>query len=202
MRSFFRCWLQNEDHQVWLCCEGQLWSENNSTSLWLYLNQQSALVKGIIRNSELLEFCHLKRYEWCKVNFCIPLLFGESAQIPLNQSGSHTKRNPKSSTPYFTSNETLQQCLGPLWVELYLFLRYLGEAFLGNWVQTPQIMCKDTHKIIQSFQLLVSHQMRHCSSVRALCGLSYSRFTGSQVVGQFGETGYKYPKSHAGTHEN
>ena len=73
MRSFSRCWLPNEDCQVWLRCERKLWSENNSTYLWLYLNQQGALVKEIFRNSELLEFCHLERYEWCYVNFCIPL---------------------------------------------------------------------------------------------------------------------------------
>ena len=34
-----------------------------STLCWLYLNQQGALVKEIFRNSELLEFCHLERYE-------------------------------------------------------------------------------------------------------------------------------------------
>ena len=51
----------------------KLWSENNGISCWLYLNQQGTLVKEIFRNSELLEFCHLERYEWCKVNFCIPL---------------------------------------------------------------------------------------------------------------------------------
>ena len=40
----------------------KLLSEINSTSRWLYLNQQGALVKEIFRNSELLEFCHLDRY--------------------------------------------------------------------------------------------------------------------------------------------
>ena len=40
----------------------KLLSEINSTSRWLYLNQQGALVKEIFRNSELLEFCHLGRY--------------------------------------------------------------------------------------------------------------------------------------------
>ena len=73
MRSFSRCWLPNEDRQVWLRCEKKLWSENNSTSHWLYLNQQGALVKKIFRNSELLEFCHFERYEWCSVNILIPL---------------------------------------------------------------------------------------------------------------------------------
>ena len=42
---------------------------------------------------------------------------------------------------------------------------------------------------------------RPCSSVRALCGSSYTCFTGTWVLGQFGETGPKHPKSGAGTHE-
>ena len=48
---------------------------------------------------------------------------------------------------------------------------------------------------------LTPHQMRLYSSVRALCGLSYICFSATQVLGQFGETGLEYPKSHAGTYE-
>ena len=44
----------------------------NSTSHWLYRNQEGALVKEIFRNSELLELCHLERYEWSKVNLYPP----------------------------------------------------------------------------------------------------------------------------------
>ena len=62
-------------------------------------------------------------------------------------------------------------------------------------------MCRDTWKVIQSLQLLVSHQMRPYSSVRALSGSSYTCFTGTQVLGQFGEFGPGYPKSRAGTNE-
>ena len=57
MSSFSRCWLPNEDRQVWLRCEKKLWSENNSISHWLYLNQLGALVKEIFSKSELLEIC-------------------------------------------------------------------------------------------------------------------------------------------------
>ena len=71
----------------------------------------------------------------------------------------------------------------------------------GNWPQILQIMCRDTWKVIQSLQLLVSHQMRPYSSVRALCGSSYTGFTGTWVLGQFGEIRPEYPKSCAGTHE-
>ena len=77
--------------------------------------------------------------------------------------------------------------------------RVLGK-FWGNWAQIPQIMCRDTWKVIQSLQLLVSHQMRPYSSVRALCGSSYTCFTGTWILGQFGETRPECPKSCAGTH--
>ena len=93
-------------------------------------------------------------------------------------------------------------CLGPLWVELYLFLGYSSIwAIWRNWARIPQIMCKDTWKVIQSLQLLVSYQMRPYSSVWPLCGSSYTCFTGIRVLGQFGEIGPKYPKSRARTHE-
>ena len=62
--------------------------------------------------------------------------------------------------------------------------------------------CAKTHeKKIQSLQLLVSHQMRTYSSVRALCGLNYTCFTGTRVLRQFGEIGSEYPNSSAGTNE-
>ena len=34
-------------------------------------------------------------------------------------------------------------------------------------------------------------------SVRVPCGLSYTRFTGTRVLGQFQETGTEYPPNHA-----
>ena len=39
------------------------------------------------------------------------------------------------------------------------------------------------------------------SSVKALCGLSYTCFTGTRVLGQSGETGSKFLKLYARTHE-
>ena len=44
--------------------------------------------------------------------------------------------------------------------------------------------------------------MRSYCSVKGLCRLSYTCFTGTRVLGQFGETGSEYPKSCAGTHES
>ena len=43
----------------------------------------------------------------------------------------------------------------------------------------------------QSLQLLISHQMRLCFSVKGLYELSYICFSGTWVLGQFGETGPK-----------
>ena len=50
-------------------------------------------------------------------------------------------------------------------------------------------MCRDTWKVIRSLQLLIPHRMRPYSSAKGLCGLSYTFFTGTQLLGQFGETG-------------
>ena len=78
-------------------------------------------------------------------------------------------------------------------------LRY--SAIWRNWARIPQIMCRDTWNLIRSLQLLVSHQMRPYSSVRALCGLSYTCFSGTQILRHFRESGPRYSKSRAGTHE-
>ena len=123
-------------------------------------------------------------------------------QIPLNYAQNHKKSNPKSSAPYFLSNKTLLSSPGSLWVELYLFNRYSGTGTIwGNWAWIPQIMCRDTWKVIQSLQLLVSHQMRSYSSVKNLCGLSYTCFPDTRVLGQLEETGPEHPKSRARTHK-
>ena len=52
-------------------------------------------------------------------------------------------------------------------------------------------------KVIQSHQLLVSHQMRIYSIVTALCGSSYNCITATWVLRQY-ETGPEYPKSYTG----
>ena len=102
----------------------------------------------------------------------------------------------------FTSNETLHQCLGPLWIELYQFHWYSGIGVVWrNQAQMPQISCRDTSKVIQSLQIIISHQMRPYSSFKALCGLSCACFTGTCVLGQIGEAGLQHPKSCTGTHE-
>ena len=89
-----------------------------------------------------------------------------------------------------------------MWVQLYLFLRYSGiGAIWRNWVWIPQIMCRNTWKVIQSLHPLVSHQMRLYSRIRTFCGLSYTSFTCIGVFLQFWETAPKYPKRCTGTHE-
>ena len=60
MRSFSPCWLPKEDRQVWLRCKRKLWIENNSTSCWLYLNQEGVLVKEIFGHSSQIHQIHVK----------------------------------------------------------------------------------------------------------------------------------------------
>ena len=62
-----------------------------------------------------------------------------------NHVQGHLKSNPKSSAPGFTSNQTLPQYQGTLWVKLYLLHRYssLG-AIWGKWTQIPHIIHRDT----------------------------------------------------------
>ena len=70
-------------------------------------------------------------------------------------------------------------------VELYLFYRYLGiRAIWGNWPQILQVMCRDTQKLIQSFQHYISHWLRSYSSAKAIWGSSYICF---RVFGVLGE---------------
>ena len=132
--------------------------------------------------------------------------WGDLGKLGLNTPNhvqGHMKDNSKSSAPCSTSNETLLKCQGPLWVELYLFLRYSDiEAFLRKWAQILQITCRNTWKGIQNLQILMLHQMRPYTIVKALCGVSYTCFTGTRVLGQFGEGGPKYPKSCTDTHEH
>ena len=99
----------------------------------------------------------------------IRVILGKRVQIPLNQVQSDTKRNSKSSTPYFTSNETLCQWLRSLWVELYLFHRYSGiGAIWGNLAQIHQIMPRDTGKVNQGLPLHIPHQISFYSSIQDL----------------------------------
>ena len=53
-----------------------------------------------------------------------------------------------------------------------------------------------------SLQLLVSHQMRPCCSARALCELSYTCFTATWVLGQFGKLALNTPNHVQGHKKN
>ena len=55
----------------------------------------------------------------------------------------------------------------------------------GNWARIPQITCRDTWKVIQSLQILILHQMRPYSSVKArLWGDLYlfHRYSGIEAI--------------------
>ena len=71
----------------------------------------------------------------------------------------------------------------------------------GKWVQISQIMCRYKWKVVQILQFLVSHHLRSYSGAFIFCWSSHTCLTGTQVMGQIGETGLKYPKSHAGRYE-
>ena len=119
---------------------------------------------------------------------------GKLDQNTPNYVQGHTESNPKFSGSYFTSNETLLQCQGPLWVDLYLFNSYSGiRAIWENWVQIPQIMCRDTIKVMQSFLHHILHWMRSYTSAEAIWGLSFTCFGVLWVLGQFGKTGPQCP---------
>ena len=69
------------------------------------------------------------------------------------------------------------------------------RAIWGNRPQIPQIMCRDTQKVIQSFQLYVSHWMRSYSGAKAIWGSSYTCFRVFGVLGVLWETGPQCPNS-------
>lgn len=78
------------------------------------------------------------------------------------------------------------------------FVSYLVSLF-ASWTQIPpQIMCRPAQKVIQSFQLHISHQLRSYSSVKAFHGSSYTCFINIKVFGQYGP---KYSKSCKVTHK-
>ena len=77
-------------------------------------------------------------------------------------------------------------CQSPLKVRCYLFCMYLGIwAILGKWPQILQIILSDTRKVTRSLQLLISHQIRLYSCVKALYKLSYLfyRYLGIRAIG-------------------
>ena len=126
-------------------------------------------------------------------------IWREWAQIPLNQVQSHKKKS-KVFNSLFHIKWDLALVSEPSvgWViPVSQVLRYWGNlGKLGpNTPNHVQGHMKSNPK------LLVSHQIKPCSSVRTLFESSYTCFTGSQVLGQFGEIGPKYSKLYAGTHE-
>ena len=69
----------------------------------------------------------------------------------------------------FTGNETLLKSKGNLRVKLYWFLMYMGiGATQGNGAQKAQIKGTDTQKVTLNVKLHISHQLKPCSSVKAI----------------------------------
>ena len=87
--------------------------------------------------------------------------------------------------------EPLLSCKCHLRVELYLFWGF--GATRGSCTKINQIMGTHTQKVIQSVQFHISHQMRSCSNVNAIWGLSVTCFRVFVELGQFVGTGSQYP---------
>ena len=78
------------------------------------------------------------------------------------------------------------------WVVPVLQLWVLGQ-FWGNWTQIPQIMSRDTHKVIQGFLRYISHWLMSYRGVKAIWWLSYNCFRLFGVLAHFQETGSQCP---------
>ena len=128
-----------------------------------------------------------------------PTFWGKCPNTPKSIWQSHKKKS-KVFNSLFHIKWDLTVVSRPSVGRIILVSQVLRWSIFGKLGPNTPNHVQGHTKNNPKFQLLVSHQMRHCCSVRALCGLSYSRFTGSQVVGQFGETGPEYPKPCAGAH--
>ena len=81
---------------------------------------------------------------------------------------------------------------------------FTGTQVLGQFGKTgPEYpkSCAGTHESNPKSSALCFRSLAPYSSAVALCRLSFTYFTSNWALGQFGETGPKYPKSCAGTHE-
>ena len=58
----------------------------------------------------------------------------------------------------------------------------------------------NTQKVIQSVKFYILHQLKTYSSIKTICGSSYTCFSIFGELGEVGEIGPKYPKSWALTH--
>ena len=112
-----------------------------------------------------------------------------------------TKNNPKSSAPYFSSNETLLFCQDHLKIELYLLYGYLGmREIWGNWAHIHPNHVQG-HSRSNQKSSAPHFTSGKAISIKAFCGSNFICLTGTQILGQFGETGPEYPKSCAGLQE-
>ena len=72
-------------------------------------------------------------------------------------------------------------------IKLYLFLCMCGIGTSQlNYAQITQIMDSNPPKVIKSVKLSISHQVMPYSSVKAICGSSY---TYSSIFGEWGQVG-------------
>ena len=80
-----------------------------------------------------------------------------------------------------------------IWRSIYTFFLFIYSigASSQNLAQLPQIMGRDTQKVIQSVKFSISHQMKSYSMVKTVWMFSYTCFS---IFGELGQIKYIGPK--------
>ena len=118
-------------------------------------------------------------------------IFEEHGQVgeigpkyPKSWAPLHRKSFIVLNFTFHITNGALLKFKSHLRVNLYLLLCICKfGANWGNLAQIPQIMGRNTQKVIQSVKFHISHQMKFYSRVKAIWGVNYTCFN------TFGELG-------------
>ena len=84
-----------------------------------------------------------------------------------------------------------------IWRSSFACFRVFGTLVLfgargPSMTQIPQMMVREVQKVVQTLQLIISHQMMHYSNPKAIWRSSFTCFRVFGALVQFGETGPKY----------
>ena len=109
----------------------------------------------------------------------IKTMWGEWTQTP-QSIWSKTLKVIQCFQLHFSHQDRFHSGVKFFWESIYIYLFHRHSdirQIWGNWSQIPQIMCKNTQKVTQNFQLYTTHQMWPYSSAKAIWGLSYTCFS-------------------------
>ena len=134
---------------------------------------------------------------WELIDTCISI-FGELGQI--------RKIVPKCSKSWASIHRKLSKVLNSTfyikWSLTKIQIPFEGWftpvlVYLGHWAKSGKLQPNtQIHKcVIQSVKLHVSHQMKPYSTVKVICGSSYTCFSIVLQLGQVGEIRLKFPLS-------